>query len=93
MLAPQNRGRFVSFLFFNSAFGSTGTGLQPFQRQMEHFLTDMSNRVELQKRNQLAIEKWPFGFILGVQLSLLQARALIKTKKNKLLQVEQLWDK
>ena len=60
---------------------------------MAHFLTDMSNRVEHQKRNKPAIEKWPFGFVFGVQLGLRQARALIKTKKNKLLQVEQLWDK
>ena len=62
-------------------------------RQMTHFLTDMSNRVEHQKRNQPAIEKWPFGFVFGVQLGLRQTRALIKTKKNKLLQVVQLWDK
>ena len=60
---------------------------------MEHFLTDMSNRVEHQKQNQPAIEKWPFGFVFGVQLGLRQTRALIKSYKNKLLQVEQLWDK
>ena len=53
--------------------------LQPFRRQMEHFLTDMSNRVEHQKQNQPAIEKWPFGFVFGVQLGLRQTRALIKT--------------
>ena len=67
--------------------------LQPFRRQMKHFLTDMSNRVEHQKQNQPAIEKWPFGFVFGVQLGLRQTRALIKSYKNKLLQVEQLWDK
>ena len=67
--------------------------IQPFQSQMEHFLTDMSNRVEHQKRNQPAIEKWPFGFVFGVQLGLRQTRALIQTKKNKLLQIKQLWDK
>ena len=56
-------------------------------------LTDMRNRVEHQKRNQPAIEKWPFGFVFGVQLGLRQTRALILTRKNKLLQVEQLWHK
>ena len=60
---------------------------------MGHFLTDMSNRVEHQKRNQPAIEKWPFGFAFGVQLGLRQIRALIKTKENKLMQVVQLWYK
>ena len=60
---------------------------------MEHFLTDMSNRVEHQKQNQPAIEKWPFGFVFGVQLGLRQTLALIKTDKKNLLQVEQLWDK
>ena len=59
-------------------------GLQPFRRQMEHFLTDMSNRVEHQKRNQPAIEKWPFGFVFGVQLGLRQTRALIQSKKKNL---------
>ena len=58
--------------------------LQPSQRQMEHFLTDMSNRVEHQKQNQPAIEKWPFGFVFGVQLGLRRTRALIKTNKNKI---------
>ena len=62
-------------------------------RQVEHFLTDMSNRVEHQKRNQPAIEKRLFGFVFGVQLALRQTRALIKTKKSTLLQVEHLWDK
>ena len=42
----------------------------------------MSNRVEHQKQNQPAIEKWPFGFVFGVQLGLRQTQALIKTKKN-----------
>ena len=65
----------------------------PFRRQAGHFFPDMSNRVEHQKRNQPAIEKWPFGFVFGVQLDLRQTQALIKTKKNKLSQVEQLWDK
>ena len=55
-------------------------------------LTDLSNRVEHQKRNQPAIEKWPFGFVFGVQLGLRRTRALIKAYKNILLQVEQLWD-
>ena len=49
---------------------------------MEHFLTDMSNRVEHQKQNQPAIEKWPFGFVFGVQLGLRQTQALIKTKND-----------
>ena len=47
----------------------------------------------LKEQNQPAIEKWPFGFVFGVQLGLRQTRALIKSYKNKLLQVEQLWDK
>ena len=33
--------------------------LQPFLRQMEHFLTDMSNRVEHQKLNQVTAELPP----------------------------------
>ena len=40
----------------------------------------MSNRVEHQKQNQPAIEKWPFGFVFGVQLGLRQTLALIKIK-------------
>ena len=43
----------------------------------------MSNRVEHQKQNQPAIEKWPFGFIFGVQLGLRQTQALVKTKTIK----------
>ena len=42
------------------------------------------NRVEHQKRNQPAIEKWPFGFVFGVQLGLRQTQALIKTSKKNL---------
>ena len=52
--------------------------LHGFLRQVTHFLTDMSNRVEHQKQNQPAIEKWPFGFVFGVQLGLRQTRALMK---------------
>ena len=37
-------------------------------RQGENFLTDMSNRVEYQKRNQTATSQWPVGFVIGVQL-------------------------
>ena len=33
--------------------------LQPFRRQMTHFLTDMSNRVEHQKLNQATAELPP----------------------------------
>ena len=54
---------------------------------MGHFLTDMSNRVEHLKQNQSAIEKWPFGFVSGVQLGLQQTQALIiiseRNKKDK----------
>ena len=39
----------------------------------------MSNRVEHQNQNQPAIEKWPFGFVFGVQLGLRQTGALINT--------------
>ena len=60
---------------------------------MGHFFSGMSNRVEHQKQNQPAIEKWPFGYVFGVQLALRQTLALIKTKKKILLQVKQLWDK
>ena len=56
--------------------------LHCFLRQIGHFLTDMSNRLEHQKRNQTVIEKWPFCFVFGVQLSLRQAWALCKTKKT-----------
>ena len=43
-----------------------------------HFLTDMSNRVELQKLNQTTAEL-SFGWVFGVQLGLRQTQALIKT--------------
>ena len=33
--------------------------LQPFRRQVKHFLTDMSNRVEHQKLNQVTAELPP----------------------------------
>ena len=57
------------------------TAVHGLLRQVEHFLTDMINRVEHQKRNQPAIEKWPFGFVFGVQLGLRQTQALIKPKR------------
>ena len=56
--------------------------VSPFRRQAGHFFPDMSNRVEHQKRNQPAIEKWPFGFVFGVQLGLRQPQTLIKRKKE-----------
>ena len=43
-----------------------------------HFLTDMSNRVEHQKLNQVAAELPP-GWVFGVQLGLRQTQALINT--------------
>ena len=46
-------------------------------------LTDMSNRVDHQKRNQPVIKKWPFGFVFGVQLGLRQTEVRIKTQKDK----------
>ena len=58
---------------------------------MEHCVTHMSNQVEPQKRNQPAIEKWPFGFIFGVQLGLRQPQALKNTKKNKFLEEGQVF--
>ena len=67
--------------------------LHGFPRKPVHFFSGMSNRVEHQKQNQPAIEKWPFGFVFGVQLGLRQTLALIKTKKNTFLEAEQLWDK
>ena len=51
-------------------------GVDGLLRQVNHFLTDISNQVELLKRNQQGIENWAFGFVFGVQLSLRQ-RALI----------------
>ena len=51
-----------------------------FSRKMGHFLTDMSNRVEHQKQNQTAFEKWLFGLVFGVQLGLRQT--LIKSKEG-----------
>ena len=63
----------------NNVTAETINRVQPFRRQMEHFLTDMKNRVEHQKRNQPPIEKRPFGFVFGVQLHLRQTQALIKT--------------
>ena len=53
-------GRLVEILVFN---------LQPFRRQMTHFLTDMSNRDEHQKLNQTTAEL-SFGWLFGVQLGL-----------------------
>ena len=57
--------------------------LHGFPRQPDHFFSGMSNRVEHQKQNQPAIEKWPFGFVFGIQLGRWQRLALIKTKNNK----------
>ena len=54
-------------------------GLQPFRRQVEHFLTDMSNRVEHQKLNQTTAEL-SFGWVFGVQLGLRQTQELIKMR-------------
>ena len=45
--------------------------VQPFQRQVKHFLTDMSNRVEHEKLNQTRAEL-PFGWVFGLQLGLRQ---------------------
>ena len=44
-----------------------------------HFLTEMSNRVEHQKLNQVTAELPP-GWVFGVQLGLRQTQALIKAK-------------
>ena len=43
----------------------------------------MSNRVEHQKRDQPAIEKWPFCFSFGVQLGFEQKQALIIINKKR----------
>ena len=43
-----------------------------------HFLTEMSNRVEHQKLNQVTAELPP-GCVFGVQLGLRQTQALINT--------------
>ena len=45
---------------------------------MKHFLTDMINRVEHQKLNQVAAELPP-GWVFGVQLGLRQTHALVNT--------------
>ena len=45
--------------------------VQPFQRQVKHFLTDMSNRVEHEKLNQVTAEQ-PHGWVFAVQLGLRQ---------------------
>ena len=47
--------------------------LQGFMRQVEHFLTDISNRVEHQKLNQTTAEL-SFGWVFGVQLGLRQTQ-------------------
>ena len=73
--------------------GGWWVGIHGLSRQMRYFVTEMSNRAVHQKQNQPATEKWPFGFVFGVQLGLRHILALIKTKKNTFLQVEQLWDK
>ena len=44
--------------------GKNENNVHSFLRHMEHFLTDMSNRVEQQKRNQPAIKKWLVGVFL-----------------------------
>ena len=46
---------------------------------MKHFLTDMSNRVEHQKLNQVVAELPP-GWVFSIQLGLRQTQALIKIK-------------
>ena len=43
----------------------------------------MCNRVEHQKGDQPAIEKWPFGFVVVGQLSFRQTHALIKTNNKR----------
>ena len=43
----------------------------------------MRDRVEHQKLNQRAIEKWPFCFVFGVELGFQQTQTLIKAKKNR----------
>ena len=73
------------------AFISLQRTLHGFLRPMRRFLTDMINQGEHQTQNQPGIKKWPFGFIFGVQLYLRKTLALIKTKKKKILEVEQLW--
>ena len=65
-----------------SSKNSPFEAVSPFWRQAGHVFPDMSSRVEPQKRNQPAIEKWPFGFVFGVQLGLRQRPTLIKAKKN-----------
>ena len=49
----------------------------PFRVQMEHFLTDMGYRDEHENETEAAIEKWPLGYIFGVQLGLQQTQVLI----------------
>ena len=46
---------------------------------MKHLLTDMSNRVEHQRLNQVAAELPP-GWVFGVHLGLRHIHALIETK-------------
>ena len=78
------RRRLVEFLVFNSVYWkksvpSNGRDrVHIFLRQMRHFLTDMSNRVEHQKLNQVTAELPP-GWVFGVQLGLRQTQALINT--------------
>ena len=60
-------------------FGAKPSDVQGFLRQVEHFLTDMSNRVEHQKLNQTTAEL-SFGWVFGVQLGLRQTQELIKMR-------------
>ena len=73
---PLVNGCLVRFLVFNSithVVKNNGMKRGPFRalhsflRQMEHILMVMSNLVEHQKRNQPAFERWPVGFVFGVQ--------------------------
>ena len=69
---PSPSARMIIPPNHDDADGLIGYKLQGFLRQMEHFLTDMSNRVEHQKP-----ATWLSYF---VQLGLRQTQELIKTK-------------
>ena len=61
-------------------------GIQTFRRQMGHFLTDMSNRVEHQKLNQVVALLSP-DWVFGVQLDYsCRLKSVLYNRKNRVVE-------
>ena len=80
-LLSQNRWYYLFYEFGRfSEVSVMYSGLQPFRRQMEHILTDISHQVKNLKRNKPVIGHGRFGFIFGVGCN--QCRCLPKAELN-----------